>query len=152
MELIGPAGTLLLVPEGVGSFSSTWRSSFSMRCSKRVIVSCCVLLTGTVFDPQALKAIAAELANATVMTPLCKRDALKLIVIVPVATKPFWMAKRRCLVVRSSTQPLLELQAHFSYAGPWLQEWFPPCAVQPCAIELKPCDRPQGVQSNLKPF
>ena len=70
MELTGPAGTLLLLSEGVGSFSPTWRSSCSMRCSKRLIVSLCVLLTGIVFDPQALRAIAAELANATVMTPL----------------------------------------------------------------------------------
>jgi hypothetical protein len=66
-----------------------------MRCSKRLIVSRCDLFKGTVFDPQALRANAAELANATVMTPLLKRDALELIVIVPVATKPVWIAKRR---------------------------------------------------------
>jgi len=123
-----------------------------MRCSKRLIVSRCVLLTGSVFDPQALRAIAAELANATVMTLLWKRDALKLIVIVPVATKPVWMARRRCLVVRSSTQSLLELQAHSAYVGPWRQEQFPQCAGQIEAIELKPRDCPQGVRLNLKPF
>ena len=152
MELIGPAGTLLLLSESVGSCSPTWRSSCSMRCSKRLIVSRCVLFKGTVFDPHALRANATELANATVMTPLLKRDALELIVIVPVATKPVWMAKRRCLVVRSSTQPLLELQAHSFYVGPWRQERFPPCADQPGAIESKPRDCPQGVRSNLKPF
>ena len=73
-------------------------------------------------------------------------------VIVPVAKKPVWMAKRRCLVVRSSTQPLLELQAHSFYVGPWRQERFPPFADQPGAIESKPRDCPKGVHSNLKPF
>ena len=86
------------------------------------------------------------------MTPLRKRDALELIVIVPVATKPVWMAKRRCLVVRSSTQRLLGLQAHSADGGPWTLEPFLQCAGQPEAIELKPRDCPQGVHSNLKPF
>ena len=123
-----------------------------MRCSKRLIVSRCVLLTGSVFDPQALRAIAAELANATVMTLLWKRDALELIVIVPVATKPVWMARRRCLVVRSSTQLLLGLQAHSADGEPWPREQFPQYAGQPEAIESKPRDCPQGVHLNLKPF
>ena len=142
MELIGPAGTLLLLSEARGSCSPTWRSSCSMRCSRRLIVSRCALLTGTDLDPQALRAIAAELANATVITPLWKRDALELMVIVPVATKPVWMARRRCLVVRSSRQPLLELQAHCAYGVPWQREQFPPCADQPDAIESKPRDCP----------
>ena len=105
-----------------------------------------------VFDPQPLRVIAAELANATVMTPLRKRDALELIVIVSVATKPVWMAKRRCLVVRSSTQRLLGLQAHSADAWPWPREQFPQFAGQPEAIESKPRDCPQGVHPNLKPF
>ena len=123
-----------------------------MRCSKRLIALRAVVLIGTVSDPQALRAIAAELANATVMTPLRTRDALELIVIVPVATKPVWMAKKRCLVVRSSTQRLLGLQAHSADAWPWPREQFPQCAGQTEAIESKPRDRPQGACPNLKPF
>ena len=82
------------------------------------------------------------------MTPLRKRDALELIVIVPVATKPVWMAKRRCLVVRSSTQRLLGLQAHSDDAWPWPQEQFPQFAGQPEAIESKPRGSPCGGGSN----
>ena len=62
------------------------------------------------------------------------------------------MARRRCLVVRSSTQLLLGLQAHSADGEPWPREQFPQCAGQPEAIELKPRDCPQGVRSNLKPF
>ena len=109
-------------------------------------------LSGAVFDPQPLRANTAELANATVMSPLRKQDALELIVIVPVATKPVWMARRRCLVVRSSTQLLLGLQAHSADGEPWPREQFPQCVGQPEAIELKPRDCPQGVHPNLKPF
>ena len=144
MELIGPVGTLLLWSEGGGICSPTWRSSCSMRCSKRLIALRAVVLIGTVSDPQALRAIAAELVNATVMTPRRKRNALELIVIVPVAMKPVWLARRRCLVVRSSTQPLLELQAHSAYGGPWRRERFPPCVGQPEAIESKPRGSPCG--------
>jgi hypothetical protein len=111
-----------------------------------------VLLTGIVFDPQPLRAIAAELTNATVIPPLAKRDAMELIAIVPVATKPVLIAKKRCLVVRSNTQPRLELQVHSAYGEPWLREQFPQCVGQPEAIESKPRDFPQGVHPNLKPF
>ena len=99
-----------------------------------------------------MRAIAAELANATVITPRRKRNALELIVIVPVVMKPVWLARRRCLVVRSNTQPRLELQVHSAYGEPWLLEQFPQFAGQPEAIESKPRDCPQGVHLNLKPF
>ena len=54
------------------------------------------MLAGTVFEPQALRATAAELASATVKIPLRKWNALELMVMVPVATTAVWMASRRC--------------------------------------------------------